>query len=279
MVAICLYMLWGYKAANAQSTSTQTTTNLPSATDVARGAERISLDIDVSLESNLRDTNDANYETSSYLDVTSSYKLFSKALIRANLALQQKLYSDKKTSITNTTITIARDPVQIADLRLLNISAFSILPTNEDDRLKNTFRGGLGLAAGLTQKYNVLRQPGYINYSLSLLQNFHELERTNTNVANLENRIRHTTTLGQQITRDISMGFLAHYQTGKTYQRAFRSSFLITEEITYEVSKSGQIYLAHSNGDNALSANGLDSNISVYDEGTSTFSTGLRVNY
>ncbi|MCB0350789.1 MAG: hypothetical protein KDD38_06375 [Bdellovibrionales bacterium] len=273
MVAICLYMLWGHSA-NAQNTI-----SLPISELATHNKKKLTIDVEVSLESNLRESSDPEYAASSYLDIAASYKVFAKASISAQAALEQALYADQETSISNTILSLNRDPINIADNRKLNISTFTLLPTNEKDRIENSLRSAFGLTTGISQKFSLFNLPSTASYSLSYLQNFHEFERTNLRGPNLDNRVRHTLGLIQNLPGKVTLSLIGRYQTGWTYQGALKTSFLLSEELAFDFNKTGQVYVAHTNNGDALGANGVDSNISIYDKSNSAFSTGLRVQY
>lgn len=265
-------MLWGHSANAQNSISTSNVT-------LAKPKKKLNVNLDLSADSNLREQADPDYSANLSLGISPSYKILPKVSLQTTLSLQQKLYADQESSISNTTFTISRDAIAISDNQLLYISASGILPSNKKDREENSFKGAGAISLGVMHKCQIYKKSCSIGYTLSYLQNFHEFERTNIGEANLENRVRHIISYSQDINAKLSLGVTSYYQTGWAYQNALKTSFLLSEELSYSASPTSQIFLNHTNNGDALAHNGVDSNLSVYDTGGSSFSTGLRVSY
>jgi hypothetical protein len=283
LVTFCLYIICGVNA--FATTPLATTAASPTQTsglkseDVIEKERKFSLALELGTESNLRDTSDTQYKATSSITITPSYKILPKATLSAIVGVEQKLYADTETAIINTTVSLSRDPIELKNGRSVNLAAFGLLPTNESDRNDATLQGGTGLAAGITQNFNLAKKAATLNYTLSALKNYHEYERSNILDSNISHRARHIITYNQEITKAISLKVLSHYQTGWTYQNVLKTSFLISEELILALNRSASIYIGHSNNATALQANGVDSNIQIYDDRTSTFSAGMTLTY
>lgn len=279
LVALCLYMMWGHRAkADVQAVESSSALVLPVENPIAE-PQKFSVEFDISADSNLRDSSDPDHAATLSLFITPSFRISSIYKIKANLGIEQKLYADHSVVLTNTNLTLTRDPLKITDQHSLTLSATAVLPTNEIDRNEKTFHGGTGLAAGLLNKFSVFKEEGSFGYTLSLLKNYHGSEQASDLSPNLSHRIRHTLAYTQNFMQNFSIEILGRYQTGWTYQNALRTAFFLSEKMAYAMNKSSELYISHTNEGDALRANGIDSNIRIYDSSLSAFYTGVTVTY
>jgi len=145
-----------------------------------------------------------------------------------------------------------------------------ILPTNKIDREENSFRG-----AASARIAALLPMQGII--FLDALKNHHEFDRTATGEANLSYRARVAGGLTYDISPKLFLSGFAFYQAGETYLGDLRTRFHFEQELSLDLGKSrGSVYLSHSNAGDALRANGLDSNIEMFNGYTSSISIGFR---
>jgi len=286
MVAICLYMIWGYRAqarANTQpilpSTSSATSNTVKMTTPSFAAEKKFSMSIDLSYDSNLRAQNDPAFQANSTLVLAPRYHLFSKAALNARLDILQKHYANNETEVSNLSLAVARDPIKINATSDLKMSVSSLLPTNEIDRNDNSFLGALGTSLGAIRKHAIGGKSGSLDGAIAILKNFHEFEHTNLNDPNLSHRVRYILTLNQDLPSDLSFEVIGRYQTGWTYQNVLKTAFLLNEKLAWQVSPTTSLYISHSNDGDALAANGLDSNIKVYDERSSVWASGVEVSF
>jgi len=271
MVAISLYMIWADRA--------QAQTSLTKAVAVDAAKKKFSLSTSIAVDSNLRATSQADYSANLFLSLIPAYQISQLLNLSARLDLEQKLYANDQTALSDMLINIRREALPI-NLNLDFIpQIFAVLPTNETNRNENSFQGGAGFAGGIKYKKTLYNKAGSIDASFSALKNLHEFERTNLLEANLSHRLRYTLTVIQEFSKKLSAEIIARYQTGWTYQNALRTSFLLTETIRLSIDESSSVYISHTNSGDALRPNGIDSNIRLYNAADSTWSTGIDIQF
>lgn len=294
-------MLWGYRAhadakeqkktisisLNPNATvsvasapvSTVSTSSVPLPEVSTETDKPLSFTLDLSIDSNLRNENDPDYAASTTLGFEPAYKVTRLLTLAGQVALEQKLYANQETQVSNTTLVLSRQPVHLSDKDLLSPSLFGILPTNEKDRNENTLRGGAGFGLSFLRSFSLLKRDTSLSYALSGLKNFHEYENNNLYGANLSHRVRHTLTFRHELSPKLSCEIVGRYQTGWTYQNALRTVFLISEQLSLKINETNSVYIGHINTGAALKANGVDSNIRFYDSSNSSYVAGMTVSY
>ncbi len=230
--------------------------------------------------SNLRDTSDSDYKAANTFLFKPSYKIIEQLTLAARIEATKHYESaNEDTELENTQLILIVTPLELSGDRTLGFTFTGVLPTNEKDRTNNTFNGGTGALIDLTQKYSFLDRAGSISYAVSGMKNYHDFDRNNAAEPNLSYRFRQIVTLRQDLSDSFHLQIIGRYQTGWTYQDAFKSAFLISEEISYDITKTFAVYVSHTNDGDALKSNGIDYNIKAYDKKSSSFATGLTATF
>ena len=113
---------------------------------------------------------------------------------------------------------------------------------------------------------------------VSLGQNFHSYEEDiNGSILNKYSS-NQTLVLGYTL-NDWSFGFTGINRTRMTYQSNVKSTFELIEEIEYAVNDGIAVALGHTNSGSPLKPNGVDSNVALVDEDTSTVYGSLTLTY
>lgn len=287
-VTFCLYLLAlcsGFastQALSATTTSTPTSTIKSSETMTEQGPKKFSAEIDLSMDSNLMVDEKNGNESNVNLLLSPKLRVSDNSSVTARIMVIKKLYADEITDFDDTTVSWAHDPIALGDAQdeiFLDYAATGYLPTNKENRERGSYQGGTGALVGIGHSFQLFGREAFLKYSLGLLKNYYEFERTADNSANLSHRVRHTLNYNQQLTKKLSFDAIARYQVGWTYQNALRTRFFISEELDWAIRPTTTVYLNHTNEGNALEANGTSSNIALYDEKHSVLGLGVRVTY
>lgn len=244
------------------------------------GDKKWSVEFEAEHSTNLKSLDDADSDVSNGFRLSPSYVLNNLYSTSADVSLTQSLSGEEKTELNNIRLYLRRQPKTFLSLSTTYApSLFGDLPTNEDNRIDNTFRGAVGSSLSLAYNFYLLGQSGKISYTPSVLKNFHEFESSNADLPNLSYRVRHSILLSQELGRFITVSALGYYQTGWTYQNAFRTFFHLSQKISLNITSNSSIFLGHSNEGDSLQANGVDTNIALYDQSNSSFSAGIAANF
>jgi hypothetical protein len=114
--------------------------------------------------------------------------------------------------------------------------------------------------------------------SVSAGRNFHAYEEDiNGSVLN-QYSSNQTLSLGYGYDKfSISLDYIN--RTRWTYQGNIKSAFELDEELGYDINKTFNVAVGHSNTGSTLKANGTDSNIDFYNENSSVVYASLTLSY
>lgn len=240
------------------STSAQNTTQAPISSEF-KGS------FDISTTGNLSDAETSDGERSSSIEMTVSHKRLS-----VSFGGTAEHSGAKNSDLNNTVLTYSAEPIVLDSLDTVQLSARGLFATNESDREEASLRGGVSGRVAYNYKSNY-------SFHLDVLKSLHKFDRSNLGSANTSYRGRVVATALFPLARSIELSLYAHYQAGRTYTDALRTSFRLDQEISFSLNdKRGSIYVAHSNSGNALGADGEDSAVEVFDQNTSVLSAGYR---
>jgi hypothetical protein len=150
---------------------------------------------------------------------------------------------------------------------------------NKTTTLKDFYIGSLFLEPRLSLDLTRLGLEEFsLMTQLSLGKNFHEFNTNRVGSSNTEYLIIPTIALSYQITDKWSATVAASRSIGLTYStQSPKHSFALSQEVSWQVLDQLNINLSHSNGGVAYKENGIDTNISVFDENASTLSGGVTL--
>jgi hypothetical protein len=235
--------------------------------------------VELGLSSNLKTDASAEADRSTSIGLTLNKGISKNTSMSVIAGVEQSFVAEKKTAVNNTVVQINRNGIPLTNSLKLKTGISATLPTNQDDREKATLRGGTGASLSLEQKTSLFKKPATLNYGLGVLKNYHEYTRNSDLGSNLSHRIRYSATANIEATKNTSLSMSGYYQTGWTYDSALRTTFSIRETLSYMLNKNTEVSISHVNSANALEANGVDSNVSLYDENNSYVELGLSATY
>lgn len=201
--------------------------------------------------------------------------LFGMATYRWNddwrLSLQvpanQSLTDPVEFTLFDWALTASKTPIALNPSLSLVPSLGAVLPISTRSRLRESLR--LGVRGGLRVLADFSRLPrlSWLGafYELSATKAFHEFETATTGAVNQEYRFSQRLNLSAQATDHWSFSVDALRFSNLSYQRNFRNSFSITETVSYSASQALTVSAGISNEGDVLRANGIDSNLAIFD--------------
>jgi len=114
-------------------------------------------------------------------------------------------------------------------------------------------------------------------YELAVSRAFHQFETSTTGSVNTAWRLSNWLSLGYNPDSPWSVSADFIRNTGWSYQGGARHSFSLGETLSYQVDPRFTISLGHTNEGDVLRANGLSSNIQVFDSTSSRVFTSFTV--
>jgi hypothetical protein len=142
-----------------------------------------------------------------------------------------------------------------------------VLPTSERSRRRESLYFGARALARLSLQLS--EKPGWswlsAYYDLSVTKAFHEFETATTGAVNAEYRISQWINTSASLSDRWQLSVDLIRSSNLSYQGNFRHSFSITETLSYQLASGQTLSAGVSNEGDVLRANGIDSNLSIFD--------------
>ncbi len=276
LIAFLLSLLAWLIASNVKAQSTGATISTKKVDSLKAVKENpLSLSVDFSGTTDLEATESSESTRSTDLGLKANYQINKDNALSLSQAISYTNNGAYKVTAANTSIGAKFKTFKINEETSLTPSSKILLPTNEENREFDSFRGAAALALSLSYKTH-LGAPVTFALSEEILKNVHEYESNAGNKANLSFRSRTAGALAFEFGQSVGLSLASTYDAGRTYQNALRTAFSVSQELSYKFTEKASTYISHSNGGDARGANGTDSQIKVADDRTSTISIGFR---
>jgi hypothetical protein len=162
-------------------------------------------------------------------------------------------------------------PLPLGPYLLLMPQAGVVLPTSERSRKRESLYFGARTVLRLMSNFSALPKLSWLSasYDLSLTKAFHEFETATTGALNSEYRISQWINVSASPSDSpgnswrLSVDLIR--SSNLSYQGNLRHSFSITETVSYSLASGKMISAGISNEGDVLRANGIDSNLAIFD--------------
>jgi hypothetical protein len=229
-------------------------------------------------ESNLYETSAREHEAQGRLTVAPSYK-YKNYRATLSVPLLQKFDHGNEGIMGNAKATVTHLPIELTQDTSLIQAAGGRLPTNVKDRHDSSFDGALLTETSILTNWNIKDVPFTTVYGLYLTKNFHDFTRSRFGKSNLSYSVVNYFGVEKYVTRKLSFLIDGDYTYARTYDNSMRTLFSIGQSATYEFSNDFSVTVGHSNGGDALQANGTDYDIQVFDANRSVVYANVRAVY
>ncbi len=222
-------------------------------------------------------SSDVNAVAASFLTLVPSLALSKNFNISAIGGVTVRYTSPEDVTMNNTLIRLSRRSYKINDdWRWVPIVGV-VAPTNEVDRIENSFITAIRLEPTLLGKVSLLGLDLDLVLTTRLTKSFHEFDRTaNLTAGNNEYLASQFMLASYSVTDKFFVDFDFLYGGAWTYQQAFVSRFSLGQSINYLWNKKTIISLGHSSSGNALDATGGNTNVRFFDKNRSVGYFRLR---
>jgi len=193
-------------------------------------------------------------------------------------SLIQNNNEEEKTVFGNTKLTLSRKPLQLGTDTSLVLIGGGRLPTNPDDRRDNTYQGALLIEPYVMHEMKIFGQPVTGTYQLQATKNFHKYDRNNVSAANMSYSFLNYVSLDTYIMKNVVLTLEGDYTYARSYQDTPKTLFSLGQVLTYE-QPQWSVSVGHTNSANAFKPNGRDSNVTAFDQNTSSVYGTLRLVY
>lgn len=249
-----------------------TTTALPESTNTTK---KLTLALGMEYSQPLAEDEKADLENSLDLVFAPSYKINDRLTVAGKVALTKQLYGAQDTLVSDAELALAIKGLKINDRWSTSHSIAGVIPTSEKSQEVNKLKGAIALNNGIAFSKNILT----VKYILGLSRSVHEYEQNINGEFMNEYGIKNTLDVKIQATDKLTASLVAVYRTAITYVNTPRYAFELHSDLGYDFTPQLSASVGLSNDGNALAANGIDSNISLYNEDTSYWRAGISYVY
>ncbi len=277
LLAITILICFADNVSHAQSSSSA---SIPQAqgesslkADETKSANKKSFHstLQLSRSSNFYKSGSADSEVSTDLLIYPSYAFSEKLSLSAKAIITKEETQGKNTLLSNTKLGLKIAGPQITENTKSSFGIGGILPTNTQNRQTERLKGGASLSASISNISGNLNSA----YTLIAQRNFHEFTVNADGAPNVEQTLAHDLTLEYAFNDSWSVSAEGIYKQGWTYKNFQRQTFSTGADLSFSFNKELSFSVGVANQGNAFKANGTESNISVYDQNTSTVSASL----
>ncbi len=241
--------------------------------------KRLQIVVQAQAVSNLYQADSRERAANGRLTFAPGYKLGENFRASASTSLIQDVTPQPKATLSNTRLALTHLPVSLSDDTVLIPAAGAMAPTNEEDRRLNSYNGGLFLEATTVTNWTIFGSPIATIAGLSLNKSQHTWDRNALGGANISYRTGTYFGVEKEIIRKLTILIDGEYSYAKTYQDSLRTQFDLGQSLTWQENKDWSFTIGHSNGGDALKANGTDYDVRVFDGHTSVIYANIRAIY
>lgn len=251
----------------------QSQTSITSVSAEKAAAPAFSLSLGIEYAQKIAVEQEGERESSTDITLAPSYKISSILTASGNVIFSKENSGARQNSVSNTTIVLGIKGAKLTESVESLHSITGVAPTNEDSIKRDRLKG----AASLTNGIRWTNPFAKVEYKLGLSKNFHEFTVNAEGNANIEYRLINSLMIAIPITDKWSISTTGAYRLGRTYKGFQRYAFEFNADINYDVLDQLSINVGTSNDGSALKSNGVDSNITAYNENSSVIRAGLTL--
>lgn len=235
-------------------------------------ADRFKISASLETNSNMFDKESPDRQNSNSLDLISSYYLGSGYSIGAR-QIVDKDEKVQQTTFSNTTLTLKKAGPKLTPNLGSSFALVGVAPTNEDDRKQNKFQGGARLVGQLKGEFKKLTY----TYTMTGNRNFHQYTQAGDGTNNVQYGLANELTLEFEFVPHWTLAATGLAKTGWTYQGSSRQSYGNEFSLSNEIGKQFSLAVGFRNEGAAFKADGVSSNIKVFDQNSTVVFASMTV--
>lgn len=241
----------------------------------AKKAAAKQFNISVSLESasNMFDKNSPDREAANSLDIIPSYDLGSGYSVGGRAIVNKDETEAKETTVSNMTVSFKKKGPNLTPNLGSVFGVTGVAPTNEPIRKETRFQGGARLSIQLKGVYRKLTY--YVGSTAN--RNFHQFTQAADGSNNVQYTLSSDLALELEFVPNWTIAASGYGKTGWTYQDSSRQAYGNEFSISNQVAKQFSLTAGFRNEGAAFKADGVSSNIKIYDQNSSVVFAALTV--
>lgn len=277
---LCLILSLGvFQAAYADSNSTTTPNGSSEAQAETKKVKRFSLDVSIGFSSSLHNADDPDQSMSGELAFSPSVKVTNDYSFALSAKIDQDFKGFTETKFSDTEFSLRRAAWAINDHLGFTPGISWLAPTSTKSREMDSLYGSFRFNPRLKFTFVPSGIPLEGQYTFSYIKNFHEYKTTAGGGSNLDYAFRHRLQPSIPLGEKFALNFDFLRTSGWTYNGNPKNTFDIGEEFSFQATDQVALAVGHSNGGNAYKVNGVDPNVALFDEQSSSVYGSMSVTF
>lgn len=227
------------------------------------------------LESSLHKTSDLDHSLSNEFSITPSVQLDDGYTFVAGLSGVKDLKGERKFDMGNGFIALSKSLRQFDKLSI-SATASAVIPLAETTKDIQTLRTGIKLSPKFSYKAT---DNASISYSPGVKVNFHEFKTSLTGKSNTQYSLSQKAVFSYNVMDLFGISMDGAYSRSFTYNGNSKDFYSFGQSISFAPTDATGIEVGHSIGGNPLSANGIDSDINIFNSRESSVYAGFSFTY
>lgn len=227
------------------------------------------------LQSSLHKTSDLDHSLSNEFQITPSISLGDGYTLVTGISGAKDLKGERKFSMGNGFIALSKSLRQYDKLSI-SASASAVIPLAESTKDIQTLRTGIKVAPKFSYKAT---DNASLSYSPGVKVNFHEFKTSLTGRSNTQYSLSQTASFSYNVMDYFTIGLGGAYARSFTYNGNSKDFYSIDQSLSFAPTESTGIEVGHSIGGNPLAANGIDSDINIFNSRESSVYAGFSFTY
>lgn len=222
----------------------------------------------------------ADNELVNTLSVLSSYKLSEDYFLSNTLTIDKDLKNDRELSVRDALFTLSRKGNTGIKGTLLRYKLSASAPLSKGSRKDSELIAGItaGITFGMGLD-SILKGLSFY-YLPDVKTSFYKYETArHSGESNNQYRVLQRLIIGYEITDKFSLSFDNIYYRNWTFEGTTTDVFTFDQSLNYQATNNLSLSIGHSIGGNALDINGVDSNVKLFDQHSSSVYTGFEYRY
>ena len=235
----------------------------------------------IDVGSNLYPVGSESHSASSSLVLVPSYRLHPNWTLGMTLSASKDWTGEGEVALLDPSIKLSRSAFTLNSIFSAAPAFGIVVPLSERTRDRESMltavRPSLRVNADLSRVKKSVIQDLSLMYELAVSRAFHQYSTSTTGSVNTAWRLSNYFSASYAISSKFSFSGEFVRASGWSYQGGARHSFSLGQSLNYDFDPRVSLSIGHSNEGDVLRANGLDSNVSIFDSNSSRVFTSLTV--
>lgn len=222
----------------------------------------------------------ADHELVNSTSILSSYKLNELYSLSNTFAFDKDLQNDRELSIRDALFTLSRKTDVGVEGSYFRLKGSLAAPLSKGSRKDSDLITSVTLGATFGMGLDSILKGLSFYYLPDAKISFYKYQTArHSGESNNQYRVLQRLIIGYQIADKFSLSFDNIYYRNWTFEGTTTDVFNFDQSLTYQATNDFSISIGHSIGGNALDINGVDSNVKLFDQHSSSVYTSFEYRY